>query len=127
PERVVRSAVGLGAGAVREASELVLPAGIRRTRLYGNIVDVTLRFLVEQVGQVDGVYPSEEALTKDFLMRRTVGNALEAVGIVAFRVSPVWVLAALADACGAGRQLIPEIGQALAAEGLIEKNTQFQT
>jgi hypothetical protein len=127
PERMLRSAAGLGAGAVREASELVLPVGIRRTRLYSNIVDAMLRFLVEQVGRVDGVYPSEEALAGDFLLRRTAGNALEAVGIVAFRVSPVWVLAALADVCGAGRQLIPEIGDALAAEGLIDKNTQFSS
>ena len=44
---------------------------------------------------------------------------------MAFRASPVWVLAALADVCGAGRHLIPEISDALKAQGLLEQDTQF--
>ena len=73
----------------------------------GNLVDTTLRFLIEQVGEVKNAYPQEQALAGDFLKRRTVGNAVEALGVVAFRASPVWVLAALADVCGAGRQADP--------------------
>ncbi len=46
-------------------------------------------------------------------------------GIVAFRASPVWVLAALADVCGMGRHLIPEIADALKAQGLLDEDTQF--
>ncbi len=61
----------------------------------------------------------------DFLARRTAGNVVEALGIVAFRASPVWVLAALADVCGTGRVLIPEISDALKAQGLLEKDAQF--
>ena len=76
-------------------------------------MDTTLRFLIEQVGQVDGVYPGDSPLPADFLKRRTAGNAIEALGIVAFRASPVWVLAALADLCGMGRHLIPELSEAL--------------
>jgi hypothetical protein len=37
----------------------------------------------------------------------------------------VWVLAALADVCGAGRQLIPEMAEALKEQGLLEKDAQF--
>jgi hypothetical protein len=125
PERLFRSMAGLGAGVVREVGEVAIPAGVRHSQLYRNLVDATLRFLIEQVGQVDGVYGLEETLTKDFLIRRTAGNALELMGIAAFRVSPVWVLAALADACGVGRHLIPEIADALAADGLIEKDGAF--
>ena len=47
------------------------------------------------------------------------------LGIVAFRASPVWVLAALADLCGIGRHLIPEMADALKAQGLLEKDAQF--
>jgi hypothetical protein len=39
----------------------------------------------------------------------------------------VWVLAALADLCGAGRHLVPEIADALKAEGLLEKDREFAT
>jgi hypothetical protein len=111
----------------REVGEVVLPAGVRRTQLYQNLVDATLRFLIQQVGEVEGVYGSAEKVPDDFLARRTAGNALEVLGIVAFRASPVWVLAALADLCGTGRQLIPEIADALKSEGLLDKDTEFTT
>jgi hypothetical protein len=127
PERVVRSALGLGAGVAREVGEVALPAGIRHSQLYQNLVDATLRFLIEQVGGVEGVYSADGTLPDNFLVRRTAGNAIEVLGIVAFRASPVWILAALSDVCGAGRHLIPEIAEALKAQGLLEKDTQFAT
>ena len=127
PERLVRSAFGLGAGLAREVGDVVLPERVKQTQLYRSLVDTTLRFLIEQVGQVDGVYPADAPLPADFLKRRTAGNAIEALGIVAFRASPVWVLAALSDVCGMGRQLIPEIADALKAEGLLDRDTTFSS
>ena len=125
PERVVRAALGLGAGVAREVSEVGLPDGVRRSQLYQNLVDATLRFLIEQVGGVEGVYQDAGTLPDNFLARRTAGNAIEVLGIVAFRASPVWVLAALADLCGMGRHVIPEIADALKTQGLLDKDTQF--
>lgn len=127
PERLVRSALGLTAGAARELGEAALPRGVRRTQLYQNMVDTTLRYLIEQVGGVEGVYAKDEALPEDFLARRTAGNVIEVLGIVAFRASPVWVLAAIADACGFGRLLIPEIADALKQQGLLDREAQFTT
>ena len=127
PERLVRSALGLGAGIVREVGEVVLPKGIRRSQLYQHLVDATLRYLIEQVGGVENVYGAEAALPDNFLARRTAGNAVEVLGIVAFRASPVWILAALADLCGVGRQLIPEMADALKAQGLLDKDAHFVT
>jgi hypothetical protein len=66
-------------------------------------------------------------LPDNFLARRTAGNAIEVLGIVAFWASPVWILAALADVCGMGRQLIPELTDALKAQGLLEADAQFTT
>jgi hypothetical protein len=126
PERVVRSALGLSAGVLREAGELLLPAGMRRSHLYHSLVEVTLRYVIEQVGGVKGTYPPEQREIDDFLLRRGAGNAIELLGIVAFRVSPVWVLAALADLSGLGRRLIPEISQVLAKEGLIEPGARYE-
>ena len=125
PERFVRSVLGLGAGVARELGEVALPEGVRRSQLYQNLVDATLRYLIEQVGGVEGVYPADENLPEKFLARRTAGNAVEALGIVAFHASPVWVLAALADVCGMGRHLIPEMADALKAQGLLDKDAQF--
>lgn len=125
PERLVRSALGLSAGVAREVGEVALPDGVRQSRLYQNLVDTTLRYLIERVGGVEGVYRADAALPDDFLTRRAAGNAIELMGIVAFRASPVWILAALADVCGMGRHLIPQIADALKAEGLLEKDAQF--
>ena len=125
PERFVRSALGLGAGVAREVGEVALPQGIRHSQLYRNLVDTTLRYLIEQVGGVEGVYKDGGTLPDNFLARRTAGNVIEVLGVVAFRASPVWVLAALADVCGMGRHVIPEIADALKAQGLLEKDAQF--
>jgi hypothetical protein len=127
PERLLRAAVGLGAGMAREVGQVALPEGVRRSQLYQNLVDTTLRFLIEQVGGVELLPRVEGAVPDDFLVRRTAGNVIEALGIVAFRASPVWVLAALADVCGMGRHLIPEISDSLKAQGLLEQDAQFTT
>jgi hypothetical protein len=127
PERVVRSILGLGAGVARELGEVVVPNRVRQGRLYQNLVEATLRYLIEQVGDVQGVYGIDGSLPDNFLARRTAGNAVEVLGIVAFRASPVWILAALADLCGSGRVLIPEIADALKAQGLLEKDTRFDS
>lgn len=124
PERLLRSVLGLGAGVTRELGDVALPDAVRHSQLYQNVVDATLRFFIERVGGADPL-PVQQPLPDNFLVRRTAGNAVEVLGIVAFRASPVWVLAALADVCGLGRQLIPEIADALKAEGLLDANAQF--
>jgi hypothetical protein len=127
PERVVRSASALAAGTVREVALVALPIGFRRGRLYRSLVDVTLQFLIEDVGGVQGATPSEQKLGEDFLLRRAAGNGIELMGVIAFRASPVWVLAALADVAGFGRQLIPEIAESLKKEGLLAQDSSAST
>jgi len=127
PERGLRSATALAAGLLREIGEVVIPRTVRGSHLYQNLVEVTLRFLIEQVGQVESIYPISEKLTEDFLVRRTAGNGIELIGILAFRASPVWVLAALADASGAGRYLIREIANCLKDEGLLDRERDFNS
>lgn len=127
PERVVRSVVAFGAGLTREVGEAALPDAVRQGQLYQNLVEGTLRFLIERVGGADGVYDADATLPDDFLVRRTAGNALEVLGLVAFRASPVWILAALADLSGLGRHLIPQIAEALKAEQLLDSNTTFES
>jgi hypothetical protein len=127
PERVVRSASAIAAGTVREVAAVALPIGLRRGRLYRNLVDVTLQFLAEDVGGVERSQPSELELGQDFLLRRAAGNGIELMGVIAFRASPVWVLAALADVAGFGRQLIPEIAETLKKEGLLKPDDSFAT
>jgi hypothetical protein len=125
PERLLRSISALSAGAAREFSEVALPARVRRSKLYDSMVESTLRFLIEQVGQIDDVYTGSPELPPDFLVRRTAGNVFEVAGLAAFHASPVWVLSALADLAGAGRELIGEIATAMQKDGLLEPGRSF--
>jgi hypothetical protein len=125
PERVVRSLGALSGGILREVGDVVLPAAVRRTTLYRTMVEVALRFLIEEVGEVEGVYPAEGNLADNFILKRTASHGIELLGILAFHASPVWVLAALADATGGGRKLIAEISGELMKEGLLDQ--RFET
>ncbi len=127
PERALRSAAALSAGLLRELTDVTLPKAVRRSKLYETMVQATLRFLIEEVGQVEGAYPPEGKLSNDFALRRTAGNGIELAGILAFRASPVWVMAALADVSGSGRRLIREIAACLKQEGLLEKDREFES
>ena len=127
PERAVRSLVALSGGLLKEIGDIALPAAIRRTVLYRTMVGVTLRFLIEDVGEVEGVYPSEGRLAENFILQRTASHGIELLGILAFRASPVWVLAALADLTGGGQKLIREIVAALKDEGLLDRDAHFET
>jgi hypothetical protein len=130
PERVIRSLSALSGGLLREIGEVALPAAARRTTLYKTMVGVTLRFLIEEVGQVEGTYPAESPeanLAENFLLQRTASHGIEALGILTFHASPVWVLAALADLTGGGNALMQDIASALVQEGLLEKGTRFET
>src|SRR6202158_3012096 len=126
PERVLRSGAALAGGLIRELGGVSLPAAVRRTKTYQMLVGVALRFMIEQVGEVEGVYPAEGELASNFLMRRAAGAGIELVGILAFRAWPVWIMAARADVSGAGRQIVQEIAEALKEERLLESDAKFE-
>src|ERR1700687_1767865 len=126
PERVLRSGAALAGGLIRQLGDVTLPAAVRRTKTYHTMVDIALRFMIEQLGQVKGVYPTEGELANNFLARRTAGHGIELVGILAFRASPVWIMAALADGSGRGRQLVAGIAEALKEERLLEGDAKFE-
>lgn len=127
PERSVRSLSALTGGVLRELSELALPAKLRGAALYRATAGVGLRFMIEQVGEVQGIYPPQDPIARKFVYRYAVGTSIEMVGILTLFLSPVWVLAALGDVTRVGKTVFSEIGDALKAEGLIEPDAQFET
>jgi len=90
------------------------------------MVDTTLRFLIEQVGEVKGAYPEEDKLAENFLVKRTLGDGIDLAGLLAFHASPVWVFAALADISGTGRHLLDEIVASFKEEGLLDRDAKFE-
>ncbi|MGA2877355.1 MAG: hypothetical protein ABSG13_00220 [Bryobacteraceae bacterium] len=126
PERVVRSGAALAGGLIREIGDVSVPSAVRRTKTYQMMVDIALRFMIEQVGEVKGVYPTGGELASDFLIRRTAGHGIELAGLLAFRASPVWIMAALADVSGTGRYIVQEVAEALKQEGLLAGDAKFE-
>lgn len=127
PERLVRSAAALAGGLIREIGEVSVPSAVRRTKSYQMMVEIALRFMIEQVGEVKGVYPSGGELAENFLLRRTAGHGIELAGLLAFGASPVWIMAALADISGAGRHIVGQIAKALQEEGLLAREAKFES
>ena len=127
PERSVRSTGALAGGILREFSEVVLPRSFRKTKLYLSLVETTLRFMIEQIGNVPRSSLDSPDLPADFVLRRSAGNGIEMLGILLFRLSPVWVLAALSDFSSASRVIIREVAECLQEKGLLEKDADFQT
>ncbi len=117
----------MSGGLLREIGAVVLPARVRRTALYRTMVEVTLRFLIQEVGQVPGIYPTEGRLAENFLLKRGASHGIELLGLATMHVSPIWILAALADASGAGHALLQQIAQALKDEGLLDRNSTITT
>jgi hypothetical protein len=127
PERAVRSLSALSGGLLRELSRLALPEKVRDTALYRATAGVGLRFLIEQVGDVHGIYSPQDPIARKFVYRYATGASIEMVGIATIFLSPVWVLAALGDATRVGQTLFSQIGDALKAEGLLDADAQFET
>ncbi|HEV8145237.1 MAG TPA: hypothetical protein VGP79_02590 [Bryobacteraceae bacterium] len=127
PERSIRALGALSGGLLREVGLVALPLSLRRTTLYRTMVDIALQFMIQEVGQVKDVYPEEDRLAENFLIKKTAGHGIELMGILAFHASPIWVLAALADVAGGGRTMIREISEELKQEGLLDKNERFDS
>lgn len=127
PERTLRSLSALGGGLLRGVSHLALPGKVRDAALYRATAGVGLRFLIEQLGDVRGIYPTEDPLSRHFVVRYAAGSSMEMLAIATIFLSPVWVLAALGDAIRVGQTLFSQIGDALKAEHLLDPNAHFET
>src|SRR5215213_5072439 len=111
-ERELSDRYGKGYRVVYEASEVMLPNAVRRSKLYQAIVGRLLRITIELVGDVEGVYPTEEMPARELLVRKTAGNMVELASFLAVGWSPVWLLAGASDLVGGSKVYL----QALVAE-----------
>src|SRR5215208_5166071 len=119
PERTARAGAALTGGLVYEASEVLLPLAVRRSRLYQAIVGRLLRIMIELVGGVEGVYPTEEMRVRELLVRKTAGNAIELSSFLAVGWSPVWLLAGASDLIGGTKVYLRVLATELRDTGVL--------
>ena len=112
PERTARAGAALVGGAVYETSNVALPRAVRQSKLYQVTVDRLLRILIEWVGDVHGVYDTQETPVQELAARKAAGNIIELGSIFAVGWSPLWLLAAASDLVGGSKAYL----RALVAE-----------
>lgn len=119
PERTARAGAALTGGLVYEATEVVLPLALRRSRLYQAIVGRLLRILIELVGGVEGDYPNQGMPARELLVRKTAGNVVELSSFVAVGWSPVWLLAGASDLVGGTKVYLRTLVRELRDAGVL--------
>ena len=127
PERAARIVVGSTAGIVKGVSELLIPEAIRSTRLYQILLAKNLRFLIQDVGGIEGVYAGEGPPPRNYIARKFVGNFIELAGFMTLRASPVWILAALADVLGGTKAFLKELASELRNRGVLDPALQVES
>jgi hypothetical protein len=121
PERIVRAAAaGLG-GLLYEATQVLLPGWLRRSRLYQAIVAGTLRIAIELVGGARGILPLHEVTAQELAVRKAAGTGIELAGLMAIGWSPLWLFAATADLTGGTRTYLRALVSELRRDGLLHE------
>jgi hypothetical protein len=125
PERSLRAvAAGLG-GLLYEAAQVLLPAWLRRSRLYRAIVAGTLRIAIELVGGATGVLPADEVTAQELAKRKAAGTGIEMAGLMFVGWSPLWLFAATADLTGGTGSYLRALVSELRRDGLLPEDAEF--
>jgi hypothetical protein len=125
PERIVRAVASSVGGLIYEATEVLLPGWLRRSRLYQAIVATLLRITVELVGGVTDVLPPDDIGVEELAVRKTAGGVIELASFMAVGWSPLWLLAAAADLTGGTRTYLRALVSELERDGVLPEDTEF--
>ena len=119
PERYLRGLTALTGGMLKETTDIVVPDFVQDTTSYNLFVGNLLRFAIENVGGVEGLY-DEEQLEGEYATRKVIGNAIEGVGIATVHASPLWIFAFFADTVKGGQAYLDRLNDELVEKGYLE-------
>ena len=122
PERYVRGLSALLGGIFKETTDILVPGVVKDTTSYNIFVGNILRFTVENVGGVKGVY-DDEGLEGEFATRKLIGNTIEGVGIATIHLSPLWFFAFFADSVKGGQAYLERLHEEMVENGYIDHET----
>jgi hypothetical protein len=127
PERTIRSLAATLGGVVYEATEVLLPGWLRRSRFYQGLVVGTLRIAIELVGGVSGVLPSDDMGLQEFTMRKAAGTGIEMAGFLTIGWSPIWLFAVAADLSGGTRTYLQALVSELKVDGMLPEDADVSS
>ena len=122
PERYVRGLSALLGGIFKETTDILIPGFVKDTTSYNIFVGNILRFTVENIGGVKGVY-DDEGLEGEFATRKLIGNTIEGVGIATIHLSPLWFFAFFADSVKGGQVYLERLHEEMIEKGYIDSET----
>ena len=127
PERLVRALAAALGGTLHETFQLALPRVVRSSRLYEATARNLLRVTIELVGGVVPHAQVEDEVEPDpgrLAVRKGAGNVVELGSIAAFGFSPLWVLAAAADASRGSRVYLDAFVRELVAQRVLPEDSR---
>lgn len=124
PERIVRSTVGMAAGAAFETASLLVPQSFQSAKTYQIVVRNSLSFLTENVGGVESKSEGETT-GDDFMARKAVGNFVDLAGMATLHVSPLWIMAIVSDLAYGTKSYVRELAKELEQQGLIDDSSSI--
>lgn len=128
PERLVRSTVAAVGGASKLLTDTLVPEPLRKTTLFTALIGNTQRFVIEKVAEVEGVYAKEEKaeLPENFVPRAVAGNVINAAGLFAVHLSPLWVFAFVSDMAHGSNVYLTRLTKELKDSGVIDPSTDVK-
>jgi hypothetical protein len=105
-----------------EATQVLLPGWLRRSRLYRAIVAGTLRIAIELVDGARGVLPPDPVTAQELAVRKAAGTGVELAGLMLIGWSPLWLFAAAADLTGGMRTYTQALVSELWRDGLLAED-----
>jgi hypothetical protein len=127
PERLVRALAAALGGTLHETFQLALPRVVRSSRLYEATARNLLRVTIELVGGVVPHASADDEVEPDpgrLAVRKGAGNVVELGSIAAFGFSPLWVLAAAADASRGSRVYLDAFVRELVAQRVLPEDSR---
>jgi hypothetical protein len=125
PERIVRALAAGAGGLLYEATQVMLPVWLRRSRLYQATVAGLLRIAIELVGGVTGALPADDVTAGELAVRKAAGTGIELAGLFAIGWSPLWLFAATADLTGGTHAYLRALVSELTRDGVLPQDADI--
>jgi protein-L-isoaspartate(D-aspartate) O-methyltransferase len=122
PERTIRALAAGAGGMTKVLTDSLFPDALRGGTFYRVVLGDVQRFVIEKVGDVKGQYAParSEAEVVSSVQRKLASQAVDAVGLFALHVSPLWIFAIASDVAAGSRVYLQRLVESLQRQGVID-------